>query len=60
MQKDELLKLAERVDACAEHAKRVIVYQGYGYSEVDRSAATVSLANGLEAVAKALRALAGG
>jgi len=57
--KDELLKQANTIEACATDARKgTPVYGAQGDFTREPEPQIISLANGLEAVAKALRALA--
>ena len=52
----KLLELAARLEACAEDAKRPEPISGYAGAVRVQPPAIISLANGLEAIAAALRA----
>lgn len=60
MNRDQLIALAKRIDACVEDARRPrIVLREYEVEYQQPDSHTLCLANGLEATAAALRALAG-
>lgn len=54
---EELLRLARTIEACAEDARRPSPLVGYPDCVQAQPASTISLANGLVAVAQALRAI---
>jgi len=59
IEQGNLLALAERLEACAEDAKRGEPVPGYGHDLIrPQPAAIISLANAVLAIAAALRARA--